>query len=115
MHAREHPEPVLRTRVFDDADLRRALTRIAHEIVERDKGAGGLALVGIANRGDHLARRLAAEIAQIEGTEVPKTSARSPTCQVSSVCPKPPSSSRTLHWVIESPESSRSRSWRPRS
>ena len=58
-------------KLLDAADVRRALTRIAHEIVERDKGAGGLALVGIANRGDHLARRLAAEIAQIEGTEVP--------------------------------------------
>ena len=58
-------------KLLDADDVRRALTRIAHEIVERDKGAGGLALVGIANRGDHLARRLAAEIAQIEGTEVP--------------------------------------------
>ena len=58
-------------KLLDTADVRRALTRIAHEIVERDKGAGGLALVGIANRGDHLARRLAAEIAQIEGTDVP--------------------------------------------
>ena len=55
-------------KLLDADDVRRALTRIAHEIVERDKGAGGLALVGIANRGDHLARRLAAEI---EGTEVP--------------------------------------------
>ncbi len=58
-------------KLLDAADVRRALTRIAHEIVERDKGAGGLALVGIANRGDHLARRLAAEIEQIEGTGVP--------------------------------------------
>ena len=58
-------------KLLDTADVRRALTRIAHEIVERDKGAGGLALVGIANRGDHLAQRLAAEIAQIEGTDVP--------------------------------------------
>jgi pyrimidine operon attenuation protein/uracil phosphoribosyltransferase len=58
-------------KLLDPADVRRALTRIAHEIVERDKGAGGLALVGIANRGDHLARRLAAEIAGIEGADVP--------------------------------------------
>jgi pyrimidine operon attenuation protein/uracil phosphoribosyltransferase len=58
-------------KLLDAADVRRALTRIAHEIVERDKGAGGLALVGIANRGDHLARRLAAELAQIEGADVP--------------------------------------------
>jgi pyrimidine operon attenuation protein/uracil phosphoribosyltransferase len=55
-----------------DADgIRRALTRIAHEIVEADPGARGLALVGIANRGDHLARRLAEEIGRIEGTAPP--------------------------------------------
>ena len=51
----------------------------------------------------------------IEGTETPKTSARSPTCQVSAVCPSPPSSSSALHWVIESPDSSITRSWLPRS
>ncbi len=58
-------------KVMDQADVRRALTRIAHEIVERDKGGKGVALVGIADRGDHLARRLAAEIGQIEGRSVP--------------------------------------------
>ncbi len=51
--------------------MRRAVTRIAHEILERNKGAADLALVGIAARGDDLARRLAAEIARIEGGEVP--------------------------------------------
>jgi len=50
--------------------VRRALTRIAHEIIERDKGATDVVLVGIANRGDHLARRLATEIQRIEGTEI---------------------------------------------
>ena len=40
-------------------DIRRALTRIAHEILERDKGAADVVLVGIADRGDDLARRLA--------------------------------------------------------
>jgi len=58
-------------KLLDAADVRRALTRIAHEILERDKGAGDLALVGIANRGDDLARRLAGEIRTIEGIEVP--------------------------------------------
>ncbi|MEO8476598.1 MAG: bifunctional pyr operon transcriptional regulator/uracil phosphoribosyltransferase PyrR [Actinomycetota bacterium] len=43
---------------------------MAHEIIERDKGAADVVLVGIANRGDHLARRLAAEIQRIEGTGV---------------------------------------------
>ena len=52
-------------------DVRRALTRIAHEIIERRQGADDVALVGIADRGDDLARRLAAEIARIEGAEVP--------------------------------------------
>ncbi len=57
--------------LLDEDDIRRALTRIAHEIIERDKGAAGLVLVGIANRGDHLARRLADEIERIEGSAVP--------------------------------------------
>ena len=52
-------------------DIRRALTRIAHEILERDKGAADVVLVGIADRGDDLARRLAAEISRIEDVEVP--------------------------------------------
>jgi pyrimidine operon attenuation protein/uracil phosphoribosyltransferase len=56
---------------MDAAEVRRALTRIAHEILERNKGAEGLVLVGIAARGDDLARRLAAEIERIEGTRVP--------------------------------------------
>jgi pyrimidine operon attenuation protein / uracil phosphoribosyltransferase len=57
--------------LMDDGEIRRALTRIAHEILERNKGAGGLALAGIAARGDDLARRLAEEIERIEGTRVP--------------------------------------------
>ncbi len=57
--------------VLSDEDIRRALTRIAHEIIERDKGTDDLALVGIADRGDDLARRLATELARIEGAEVP--------------------------------------------
>ena len=56
---------------MDEAEIRRALTRIAHEILEKNKGAGRLALVGIANRGDELAGRLAAEIERIEGVHVP--------------------------------------------
>jgi pyrimidine operon attenuation protein / uracil phosphoribosyltransferase len=59
------------SRLMDEADIRRALTRIAHEILERNKGAEDLVLVGIADRGDDIARRLASEIRRIEGTEVP--------------------------------------------
>ena len=52
-------------------DVRRALTRIAHEVLERDKGVTDVVLVGIADRGDDLARRLAQEIRRIEGVEIP--------------------------------------------
>jgi pyrimidine operon attenuation protein/uracil phosphoribosyltransferase len=58
-------------KLLDADDVRRALTRIAHEIIERDKGGQGLVLVGIANRGDHLARRLAEQIQLIEDVQVP--------------------------------------------
>jgi pyrimidine operon attenuation protein/uracil phosphoribosyltransferase len=62
---------VLRTHVFDAADLRRALTRIAHEIVERNHGAGSVVLVGMYTRGVALAQRLAAAIEAFEGVSVP--------------------------------------------
>jgi pyrimidine operon attenuation protein/uracil phosphoribosyltransferase len=56
---------------MDEGEIRRSTTRIAHEILERNKGPRDLVLVGIAARGDDLARRLAAEIARIEGVDVP--------------------------------------------
>ena len=62
---------VFRTGVFDAADLRRALTRIAHEIVERNHGADQVVLVGMYTRGVALARRLADAIASFEGVAVP--------------------------------------------
>jgi pyrimidine operon attenuation protein/uracil phosphoribosyltransferase len=52
-------------------DVRRALVRIAHEIVERNKGAEDLVLVGIRTRGAPLAERLASMIASFEGVSVP--------------------------------------------
>ena len=58
-------------RLMDESEVRRSITRIAHEIIERNKGAEGVVLVGIAARGDDLARRLAAEIGRIEGRAVP--------------------------------------------
>jgi pyrimidine operon attenuation protein / uracil phosphoribosyltransferase len=60
---------VLRTHVFDAADLRRALTRIAHEIVERNHGADEVVLVGLYTRGVSLAHRIAAAIASFEEVE----------------------------------------------
>jgi len=62
---------VFRTGVFDADDLRRAHTRIAHEIVERNHGAGDVVLVGLYTRGLAIARRLAATIQAFEGAEVP--------------------------------------------
>ena len=55
-----------RGRLMEKDDIGRAVTRIAHEILERNKGPADVALVGIAARGDDLARRLAGEIARIE-------------------------------------------------
>ena len=60
-----------RSRLLDEPEIRRAVTRIAHEILERNRGADQVVLVGIAARGDDLARRLAREIHRIEGAEVP--------------------------------------------
>jgi pyrimidine operon attenuation protein/uracil phosphoribosyltransferase len=57
--------------VMDAADIRRALTRLAHEVIERNKGAEGLVLLGIPTRGVPLARRLAGRIADVEGIDVP--------------------------------------------
>jgi pyrimidine operon attenuation protein / uracil phosphoribosyltransferase len=52
--------------VLETGDIRRILTRIAHEIVERNKGTDDMVLLGIPTRGVHLARRLAARLAEIE-------------------------------------------------
>jgi pyrimidine operon attenuation protein / uracil phosphoribosyltransferase len=57
--------------ILDADDLRRALVRIAHEIVERNGGTDGLVLVGVRSRGVPLARRIAALIEQHEGVDVP--------------------------------------------
>jgi pyrimidine operon attenuation protein/uracil phosphoribosyltransferase len=57
--------------VLEAPDIRRALTRIAHEIVERNKGAGDLILLGIPTRGVPLARRLAERIGEVEGVTPP--------------------------------------------
>jgi pyrimidine operon attenuation protein/uracil phosphoribosyltransferase len=56
---------------MDEAAIDRALTRITHEILECNRGAEGIALVGIVTRGDLLALALARRIREIEGVEVP--------------------------------------------
>jgi len=57
--------------VLDARDVSRALTRISHEILERNKGPRDLVLLGIPTRGVPLAERIGAKIAAVEGAEVP--------------------------------------------
>jgi pyrimidine operon attenuation protein/uracil phosphoribosyltransferase len=63
---RAHPKTVL-----EAAEINRALTRIAHEIIERTRGAEQVVLLGIPTRGVPLAGRLASRISQVEGRQVP--------------------------------------------
>jgi pyrimidine operon attenuation protein/uracil phosphoribosyltransferase len=56
--------------VLDAGDIQRVLTRISHEILERNKGAEDLLLLGLQTRGVPLAERIAAKIAEVEGTTV---------------------------------------------
>ncbi|MCD8509636.1 MAG: bifunctional pyr operon transcriptional regulator/uracil phosphoribosyltransferase PyrR [Bacillus sp. (in: Bacteria)] len=56
--------------ILDEQAIRRALTRIAHEIIERNKGVENCILVGIKTRGIYLAQRLAERIKQIEGETI---------------------------------------------
>lgn len=60
-----------KTILMDEDGIRRALTRIAHEIVEKNKGMEDLVLVGIRTRGVPLAERIAGEIERIEGVRPP--------------------------------------------
>ncbi|HEX9021091.1 MAG TPA: bifunctional pyr operon transcriptional regulator/uracil phosphoribosyltransferase PyrR [Nitrospirota bacterium] len=57
--------------ILDKNGIDRALTRIAHEVLEKNKGARDIVLVGIQRGGVHLAKRLAVKIKEIEGAEPP--------------------------------------------
>ncbi len=57
--------------ILDKTGIDRAMTRIAHEILEKNRGAKALVLVGIQRGGVHLARRLSAKVKEIEGVEPP--------------------------------------------
>lgn len=57
--------------IMDEMAIKRALTRIAHEIIERNKGVADVALVGIQRRGGPIAERIADLIEEIEGVRVP--------------------------------------------
>ena len=60
----------LKATVMDADHIRRSLSRIAHEIVERNRGAEDVVLVGVFSRGDHIARRLAAQLEELEGDHI---------------------------------------------
>ena len=64
-------DPAAARPILDSADVGRAITRIAHEIVERNHGAAALVMLGIPTRGDVLARRLAQRIEASEAAAVP--------------------------------------------
>ena len=60
----------LKATVMDADQIRRSLSRIAHEIIERNRGVQDVVLVGVVSKGDVLARRLAATLAQLEQAPV---------------------------------------------
>ena len=60
----------LKAQILDEAGMNRALMRIAHEILERNKGAENLRLIGVRRRGGPIARRIADNLLRIEGREV---------------------------------------------
>jgi pyrimidine operon attenuation protein/uracil phosphoribosyltransferase len=60
----------IKSKVLTSQDVERTITRLSHEILERNKGAETIALVGIRTRGEFLAKRLAEKISQIEKKDV---------------------------------------------
>jgi len=68
--AAAQPAPAARM-VMSSGDVSRALRRVAHEILERNKGPQALVVLGIPSRGVPLARRLVRVMAEVEGAEVP--------------------------------------------
>jgi pyrimidine operon attenuation protein/uracil phosphoribosyltransferase len=57
----------LKAVIIDEAGMERTITRLAHEILERNKGAGNIVVVGIRTRGEFIARRITATIERVEG------------------------------------------------
>ncbi|RMG66404.1 MAG: bifunctional pyr operon transcriptional regulator/uracil phosphoribosyltransferase PyrR [Calditrichaeota bacterium] len=57
--------------VLNEQDMQRIITRMAHEILEKNRGSKDLVLIGLWTRGAHLARRISEKIKEIEGAEVP--------------------------------------------
>ena len=70
-HANEkHPDKGW-SKVMESDQIRRSVIRISHEILERNKGAKNLAIVGIRTRGEHLATRILEKIKEVENIEIP--------------------------------------------
>ncbi|CUU02512.1 pyrimidine operon attenuation protein / uracil phosphoribosyltransferase [Candidatus Thermokryptus mobilis] len=61
----------VKEKIMDENDIERTLNRLAHEIIERNKGTKNIAIVGIRTRGEFLAKRLAEKISKIEKTQIP--------------------------------------------
>ncbi len=61
----------IKAEILDENAVSRAVTRISYEIIERNKGAGDLCLIGLLSRGAVLARRIAAKISENEGHDIP--------------------------------------------
>ncbi len=64
------PDDVPARTVLDDQDISRALTRITHEILERNRDSRDVVLLGIPTRGVHLARRIAERMSEVEGRAI---------------------------------------------
>jgi pyrimidine operon attenuation protein/uracil phosphoribosyltransferase len=62
---------VEKARIMDESDIRRAITRISHEIIERNAGPEGIVIAGIRTRGETMAVRVAERMRQIEGVDIP--------------------------------------------
>jgi pyrimidine operon attenuation protein/uracil phosphoribosyltransferase len=60
----------IKAKIIDELGLSRIITRIAHEIIEKNKGSKNLTLMGMMTRGDVLAKRIHKKIKEIEGTDV---------------------------------------------
>ncbi len=60
-----------KTQIMDEAQVQRTVTRIAHEIIERNKGVADVVLVGVCRRGEPIAKMLAEAILRVEGASVP--------------------------------------------
>lgn len=61
----------VKAKIMDAAGIERTITRLAHEILERNKGAANIVIVGIRTRGEFLAKRIAKKIEEVEGVSLP--------------------------------------------